>query len=434
MIVKAFSLLFLLQIMSSHGLYIQVSNGGQWGTWGITERCPTGTVAKGFSVKVESYEPSVDNTGLNAIRLHCAQPSSALTVKKVTSSMGPWGSWGVSYWCPYGFLKRFKLRVEKSQGNSDNKAATGITFLCTSDYPLEAHGLRSGSYGYYSGTCHSGICGIRTRVEGPQGSGDDTALNDVHPDNEVMNRSPDNDVINWSSDNEVMNRSPDNNVINWSSDNEVMNRSPDNDVINWSSDNEVMNRSPDNDVINWSSDNDTPLLVYRIGLRAEYFPQKDLQVRKRQIPTLSLSQMEAHKVQEKQGRGDDTALNGICLHCLPDGDTVNEHTVTSSEGEFGNWSSTFWCLTGQLTSFSLNVEPPKKPGDNTAANNIKFKCTDNRVLEGAGLSRGEYGNWSKSCTDGICGIVTKVEGKKPKGDNTALNDVKFLCCIHPVTD
>ena len=75
------------------------------------------------------------------------------------------------------------------------------------------------------------------------------------------------------------------------------------------------------------------------------------------------------------------------------------------------------------------MEGKQGSGDDTAANNIKFRCTSNPILEGDGTGWGEYGGWSKECRNGgICGIETKMEKRQGKGDDTALNDVRFLCC------
>ncbi|XP_054830428.1 vitelline membrane outer layer protein 1-like [Eublepharis macularius] len=132
------------------------------------------------------------------------------------------------------------------------------------------------------------------------------------------------------------------------------------------------------------------------------------------------------KVQSMLGAlGDATALNGIRLHCS-DGSLI-----TSSVGEDGTWSYEHSCFLGYLISFSLRVSPPQGIGDDTAANNIKFKCEDGRKLEGNGPAWGTYGAWSETCImSGICGIQTKVE--RPQGlaalDRTELNDVKFFCC------
>ncbi|MEE6505925.1 hypothetical protein FKM82_007391 [Ascaphus truei] len=133
------------------------------------------------------------------------------------------------------------------------------------------------------------------------------------------------------------------------------------------------------------------------------------------------------KVEGNQRGGDDTALNGIRLHCVSR-NNIDENVIQSAEGSWGSWTSTFWCRNSHLISFSLRVESPQGDGDDTAANNIKFKCSDQRELEGTSTSWGTYGDWSQSCRYGICGIQTKVEPNQGKGDDTALNDVQFFCC------
>ncbi|KAH0625147.1 hypothetical protein JD844_033299 [Phrynosoma platyrhinos] len=129
------------------------------------------------------------------------------------------------------------------------------------------------------------------------------------------------------------------------------------------------------------------------------------------------------KAQKKQGIKDDTGLNGIRLEC--ESGAVIESTV----GKEGKWSRIKRCPEGNLNSFTLNVEPPKGAGDDTAANNIQFTCTDGTVLKGEAKEWGKYGDWSKHCpAGGICGIQTKVEAPKKAADNTGLNDVQFYCC------
>lgn len=82
----------------------------------------------------------------------------------------------------------FSFSLIKADSNDDTEA-NYIKFKCRDfagsqqSYEL-SRPPGSGAYGSYGGwsdSCpaNSAICGISTRVEGPQGGGDDTALNDV---------------------------------------------------------------------------------------------------------------------------------------------------------------------------------------------------------------------------------------------------------------
>lgn len=97
---------------------------------------------------------------------------------------------------------------------------------------------------------------------------------------------------------------------------------------------------------------------------------------------------------------------------------------------FGDWSQPQYCPSGVLTSFQISVEPHQGLfGDDTAVNNIRFRCSSNPTLEGPGMGWGEYGHWSEECPDGgICGIETKMEEYQYSLDDSTLNDVRFHCC------
>ncbi|KAG2465288.1 VMO1 protein, partial [Polypterus senegalus] len=116
------------------------------------------------------------------------------------------------------------------------------------------------------------------------------------------------------------------------------------------------------------------------------------------------------RVEAYQVGGDDTALNGIRLYCSRLNDRSILYTVESHTGLFGDWTQTLWCPSGVLKSFQLRVEPYQGILDDTAANNIKFRCSSSPVLEGFGQTFGDYGKWSDECKEGgICGIETKQE-------------------------
>ncbi|KAK7143017.1 hypothetical protein R3I93_014240 [Phoxinus phoxinus] len=133
--------------------------------------------------------------------------------------------------------------------------------------------------------------------------------------------------------------------------------------------------------------------------------------------------------------GDNTALNGIRLHCIDpskssSGPYEDYATVQSDVGSWGKWSDIKWCSKGFLTSFQLRVEPYQGTWDDTAANNIRFNCSGNaELLQGSGMSWGIWGDWTETCGGkGICGIETMVEQPQGVGDDTALNDVRMFCC------
>ncbi|KAF4077045.1 hypothetical protein AMELA_G00203500 [Ameiurus melas] len=166
---------------------ITVLNGQRWGTWGTSVRCPSGHAhyATGFSLKVLTNQGFWDDTALNGIALQCSKPiestGSVGDYTTITSTEGSWGTWTENIWCPSGVLKSFQLRVDSYQGVfSDDTAANNIRFTCTGGEMFEGNGMDWGSWGTWSSVCGgTGICGLQTNVEAPQGIWDDTSLNDV---------------------------------------------------------------------------------------------------------------------------------------------------------------------------------------------------------------------------------------------------------------
>uniref|UniRef100_H2LLD6 Vitelline membrane outer layer 1 homolog a n=1 Tax=Oryzias latipes TaxID=8090 RepID=H2LLD6_ORYLA len=77
------------------------------------------------------------------------------------------------------------------------------------------------------------------------------------------------------------------------------------------------------------------------------------------------------KVEQPQGSGDDTALNGIRLYCVNPQNKQQQVIRESAVGRWGEWTAVKMCETGYLASYMLRVEPPQGGGDDTSVNNIK---------------------------------------------------------------
>ncbi|XP_045174260.2 vitelline membrane outer layer protein 1-like [Mercenaria mercenaria] len=174
---------------------LRVRNGGKYGFWTDPEFCPMGTFASGYNMKIESNRFIGDDTTLNAIKLSCSDSLGHLeNGAYVTSGEGNFGTWGKTETCNQeyhaaNFLTAFSLQVEAPQGSGDDTSANYIKFYCrdlAGDHN-ETELVRSpgqawwGTYGQWSESCddNTAICGLNTKIESPQGHGDDTALNDV---------------------------------------------------------------------------------------------------------------------------------------------------------------------------------------------------------------------------------------------------------------
>ena len=163
---------------------------GHWGDWGKIEECPPGQYAYGYALKSEQqiYEVNGvqgDNTAINAVKLLCRSPgANADDSTQITSTEGEWGEYSSFVECDNmndNPMIGFTMRLESIQGPGDDTAANELHFFCKDNQRITADA--STTFGDWTADyfCPVGkvIAGIQTRVEAPQGEGDDSALNGV---------------------------------------------------------------------------------------------------------------------------------------------------------------------------------------------------------------------------------------------------------------
>ncbi|CAG7784781.1 unnamed protein product [Allacma fusca] len=144
--------------------------------------------------------------------------------------------------------------------------------------------------------------------------------------------------------------------------------------------------------------------------------------------------------------GDDSALSGIYLLCIPfkvkrdSPDFLSWFMysrafamISSSVGHAGYSRGVFDCPPPHFaTGFELRTDYIHGLlYDDTAANNFRLTCSNGQVLEGDAESWGEW-TGAQTCPRGylICGMQTQVE-KPGAVDETTLNNIKLRCCMKP---
>lgn len=165
--------------------YITIGSGS-WGSWqGCYEYCPAGTFAYTVALRSEPTQGSGDDTAMNGIKFQCYNRSNGIYQGYITSNPGYWGDWlpsAKTY--PYTVSNPIvggKMKIESPQGDGDDTAANAVQMKSKNGVWIQPDSNTAWGSWNTETSCPSGtaVCGVNTRVESQQGSGDDTALNGV---------------------------------------------------------------------------------------------------------------------------------------------------------------------------------------------------------------------------------------------------------------
>jgi hypothetical protein len=169
-----------------------VLHTGWWGDWATSWAvCPrTDQRVMGMVLKSEASCGSCDDTALNGVIMLCST-STGTYKNTIKSTEQIWGSWGNYDYCyrrsdgVYWFADGGEIQIEGKQGSGDDTAANNVHLTCSyngSGQDIVNPGPTT-NWGTWYGTpkCPSGysVCGTMNRIEAQQGSGDDSALNGV---------------------------------------------------------------------------------------------------------------------------------------------------------------------------------------------------------------------------------------------------------------
>ncbi len=104
-------------------------NTGLWGDWKDKVMCPEGFFINGAQANVQPNQQQEDDTGLNALRIRCKNPSMKQPTQTLAleySSLGDWGGW-VEY--PSSYICGGQVRFEDYQGvEGDDSVLNGVRF------------------------------------------------------------------------------------------------------------------------------------------------------------------------------------------------------------------------------------------------------------------------------------------------------------------
>ncbi|XP_042857908.1 vitelline membrane outer layer protein 1-like [Penaeus japonicus] len=174
---------------------VDTGNGGPWGSWHEWAYCLPGSYMNSLKIKFDSYNGAglaTDDFGITHLQMFCTYPNGSEANEMIVgvNDVIPPGEWEPIQVCPEGtWLRSWMQSVTPSLGSDDDDALNNIVFICSSDSNgrSDQDGLRLTGTGDSRYSKSAAVkcpfstvpCGVRTRVEVYQGSGDDSAVNHV---------------------------------------------------------------------------------------------------------------------------------------------------------------------------------------------------------------------------------------------------------------
>lgn len=148
------------------------------------------------------------------------------------------------------------------------------------------------------------------------------------------------------------------------------------------------------------------------------------------------------RYERPQGQGDDSAVNGLKVVFCSSNDW-NRQEVRQFDGILGDWKGRVMCPKNSFVdAFQAQVEQPQGQGDDTALNGLKIRCLNPQTNQNIVLTvyEGYWGTWRdwKYATPSteaknrslFSSFAVKSERAQGRGDDTAMNGISLIPSIY----
>ena len=108
--------------------------------------------------------------------------------------------------------------------------------------------------------------------------------------------------------------------------------------------------------------------------------------------------------------GNTYSLHVYLFVILENPKAMTDISVYGTDG-YGSWTTRELCPGYSLAvGFELRSEPAQGSSDDTAANNLRLRCSDNNVITGDGMFQGSWtGEQICDNTHAICALRAQIE-------------------------